>query len=73
MAFNDVPTATAAIQAHPLCAEFVSMTGRYLVYYPPQYRIPGGVMVIRSGNDVAALNTLYNQMVSFAATVAITA
>ena len=69
--FNDVESATAAIQAHSLCSEFVAITGRYLVYYPPKYRIPGGATVVRTGNDVAALNALYNQIVAFAATVGV--
>jgi hypothetical protein len=71
--FTDVATAAAAIQAHSLCAEFLAIAGRYLVYYPPKYRIPGGATVVRTGNDVAALNSLYNQIVSFAATVGVTA
>ena len=67
--YTDVPTATAAIQAHPLCESFVAIADRYMVYYPPKYRIPGGATIVRTGNDIAALNALYRQMQSFAASV----
>jgi hypothetical protein len=60
--FIDIPTATAAIEAHDACAQLVTLPNAYVVYYPPAYVIPGGTMVQRTGNDLASLNLLYASM-----------
>jgi hypothetical protein len=57
--------ALAAIQAHPLCADMLTTPTRYAVFYPPTYRIPGGVAVQRGMDDLAALNLLYERLQDF--------
>lgn len=60
--YPDVPTATAAIQAHPVCATFKAIPAAFVVYYPPTYTVPGGAMVKRGApeNDLVMLNQLYD-------------
>jgi hypothetical protein len=63
--FTDTDSAIAAIQAHPACAEFVTLPGKYVVYYPFPGKMPGGALADRKGNDLAALTLLYNKIDSF--------
>ncbi len=60
--YPDIPTATAAIQAHPACQSFSARPNAYVVFYPPAYVIPGGTMVQRTGDDLASLNLLYTNL-----------
>lgn len=57
--------AIAAIQAHPVCAEYFSTPGSFVVFYPDAYKIPGGASVPRGLDDLAALNLLYDRIEQF--------
>jgi hypothetical protein len=60
--FTDIESAEAAIRAHPLCSVFASDAHRFIVYYPLQYKLPGGTLALRIGGDLAALNSIYAAM-----------
>lgn len=57
--------ATAAIQAHPLCAQFTVTPGSLVVFYPDAYTIPGGASVPVGLDKLAALNLLYDRIDQF--------
>ena len=59
-AYTDIASAQAAIEAHAVCAQLLTTPGFFVVYYPSTYTIPGGASVKRGGNDLAALNQLYD-------------
>lgn len=63
--YTTVADATAAIQAHSICSLFMATPMKYVVYYPPSYTVPGGALVDRGGDDLAALNLLYDQIDTF--------
>jgi hypothetical protein len=63
--YTDIPTATAAIQAHPACSTFKALPGAYVVYYPAAYVVPSGTTVRRGSNDLVSLNLLYDNIDRF--------
>ena len=63
--FATVADATAAIQAHPLCAQFMATSQKYVVFYPTAYTIPGGAAVAIGNNPLASLNLLYQRLQTF--------
>jgi hypothetical protein len=63
--FQAVSDAETAIQAHPLCAEFLTTPTQFVVYYPSTYTLPGGVTVKRGSDDLAALNLLWQRLENF--------
>lgn len=63
--YQTVSDATAAIQAHPLCASFMATPGSYVVFYPDAYTIPGGASVPVGIDPLASLNLLYDRIDQF--------
>jgi hypothetical protein len=63
--YQTVSDATAAIEAHPLCAQFMTTPQKFCVFYPTTYTIPGGAAVARGNDDLAALNLLYQRLQTF--------
>jgi hypothetical protein len=63
--FTTVADAQAAIQAHPLCAQFLTTPQKYVVFYPAAYTIPGGAAVAIGTDQLAALNLLYQRLENF--------
>lgn len=57
--------AVAAIQAHPLCADYMETPGSFVVFYPDTYRIPGGASLPRGMDELATLNMLYDRLEQF--------
>lgn len=53
------------IEAHPLCASFVTTPQKFVVFYPDAYVIPGGTAVQRGSDDTAALQLLLQQLNGF--------
>lgn len=63
--YQTASDAQAAIEAHPLCAQFMSTPGSFVVFYPDTYKMPGGAAVQRGMDDLAALNMLYDRIEQF--------
>lgn len=63
--YTTVDEAKAAIQAHPVCASFYELPLNLVVYYPAAYTMPGGVVVQRGTDDLAAYNLLYDRIDAF--------
>ena len=63
--FQSSADALTAIQAHPLCAEYLATPTKFCVFYPSTYRIPGGCAVQRGTDDLTALTLLYQQLETF--------
>ena len=63
--FATTADAIAAIQAHPMCSEFMTTPTKYVVFYPDAYKIPGGAAVPIGTNQVASLTLLYQQVDAF--------
>lgn len=63
--FTTTTDAIAAIQAHPLCAQWLATPQKYVVFYPSAYAIPGGAAVPVGTDPLASLNLLYQRLVNF--------
>lgn len=57
--FQSEDEAIAAIQAHPVCAQFIATPINYAVFYPDAYVVPGGASVPRGLRALDSLIQLY--------------
>lgn len=62
---STVESVTAQIQAHPLCASFVTTPQKFVVFYPSTYVVPNGAAVQRGSDDLGALTLLYQRLENF--------